>query len=164
MTGLSGSVATTIDFVRTDGGLPLNFGAFQRGVLLIWIPISTDLNQYRLAVTGLPAGKYAVEVETQRYGEFTPAQLGAGVDLGIDPFNPWWPIMPWGGKSLVLSGVTDARLNLQFNHGFSQTMLGTDPGLAALDTQFGAIDNKAIKIQRLTAAPYGMHFTIRKTQ
>ena len=43
-------------------------------------------------------------------------------------------------------------------------MLCPDPGLPALDTQFDSIDKKAIKIQRLTAAPYGMHFTIRKTQ
>jgi hypothetical protein len=68
-----------LSFSRTDGALPF-FPADAAGILP-WAPILEELNDYRLKVTGLAAGKYEVRVGGQRIAELSAEQLAAGVNL-----------------------------------------------------------------------------------
>ncbi len=72
----------TVSFDRTDDALPMP-------VLKDWDPILPyvnelrDLDNYRLAVTGLAEGKYQVSIDGQKVAEYTAEQLGKGVNLGL---------------------------------------------------------------------------------
>ncbi|MEO8605840.1 MAG: GDSL-type esterase/lipase family protein [bacterium] len=158
---LSGN-ATNFSFTRKDTALPINFGGFQAGTLLLWINFSSDLNQYVLKVTELATGNYAVDVEGRTLGTWSSTQLAAGLNLGPDVFDPWWPSTPWGGKSLALTGMTEARHELQVDGGLAQSFLGADPNANTIASQLNTINQRMIAVQRDVAQPYAMHFTVRK--
>jgi len=153
---------TDFSFTRKDGALPINFGAFQLASLLTWVPYSAQLNQYVLRVLELPAGTYAVDVDGRTLRTWTAAQLGAGVNIGPDIFDPWWPRSPWGAKSLALTGMTDARHELHVQRGLAQGFLAADPKLGTIGSQLNTINQRIIAVQRAVATPYGMRFTVRQ--
>lgn len=161
LSAISGNAAL-LNFTRKDTALPTNFGAFQAGTVLQWFNFSSDLNQYLLKVAELPAGSYEVEVESRVLGTWTAAQLAAGINIGPDIFDAWWPQTPWGGKSLVLTGMINARQELQLNRSLAQSMLGPDPTLNSILNQLTTINNRIITAQRDTATPYAMRFVVRK--
>jgi len=68
-----------ISFSRLDGALPF-FPADATGILP-WAPILEELNDYRLKVTGLAAGKYEIRIGGKKIAELTAEQLAAGVNL-----------------------------------------------------------------------------------
>jgi lysophospholipase L1-like esterase len=68
-----------LSFSRRDGALPF-FPADAAGILP-WAPILEELNDYRLKVTGLPSGMYAVQVDGTKIAEMTAEQLAAGTNL-----------------------------------------------------------------------------------
>ena len=68
-----------LSFTRLDGALPF-FPADAAGILP-WAPILEELNDYRLKVTGLPVGMYAVQLDGARITEVTAEQLAAGTNL-----------------------------------------------------------------------------------
>ena len=49
--------------------------------ILKWSPILEDLNDYRLKVTGLKEGKYAVSLGGKKVAEYTSEELAKGVNL-----------------------------------------------------------------------------------
>jgi hypothetical protein len=49
--------------------------------ILPWAPILEELNDYRLKVTGMKAGKYEVRVGGQKIATLTADQLAAGANL-----------------------------------------------------------------------------------
>jgi lysophospholipase L1-like esterase len=161
ITAVSGN-ANSFSFTRKDSALPINFGAFQAGGVLLWLNFSTDLNQYLLKVSELPSGNYAVDVEGRTVGTWTAAQLAAGVNIGADTIDPWWPTTPWGGKSLVLTGMTEARNELMVDRSLASGLLGPDPNAATIANQLTTINTRIVNAQRDTAEPYGMRFTVRK--
>lgn len=163
---LSAISGTTADFgfSRKDAALPINYGALQHASVLAWLPISTQLNQYLLRILELPAGTYAVEVDGTLLRTFTAAQLGAGVNLGPDVFDAWWPRTPWGAKSLVLTGMTTARHELQVQRGFVQGLLPADPQRATVASQLTTINQRIIAAQRDVATPYAMRYTVRRVE
>ncbi|MBC8117901.1 MAG: SGNH/GDSL hydrolase family protein, partial [Candidatus Saccharimonas sp.] len=65
-----------ISFSRLDGALPF-FPAEALGILP-HAPILEELNDYRLQVAGLAAGKYEVRVGGRKIAELTAEQLAAG--------------------------------------------------------------------------------------
>jgi lysophospholipase L1-like esterase len=68
-----------LSFSRLDGALPF-FPADAAGILP-WAPILEELNDYRLKVTGLAAGKYEVRVGGKKLAELTAEQLATGANL-----------------------------------------------------------------------------------
>jgi lysophospholipase L1-like esterase len=92
---VSGKKMTTIDcdieelkttpdglsFRRTDRALPMPVQPDWRP-LLPYVNRLNDLNYYGLKVTGLIAGKYALNIDDKMVGEFTAEELSQGVNLG----------------------------------------------------------------------------------
>jgi len=68
-----------IGFQRLDAALP--FFPKEAKAILKWAPIEQELNEYMLKVTGLKEGQYEVQVDGQKIGEHTAAELAAGVNL-----------------------------------------------------------------------------------
>ncbi len=68
-----------LSFSRLDGALPF-FPADALSILPS-APILEELNDYRLKITGLAAGKYAVKVGGKKIAELTAEQLAAGANL-----------------------------------------------------------------------------------
>ena len=68
-----------LSFSRLDGALP--FFPADAVSILPWSPILEELNDYRLQVAGLAAGKYEVRVGGKKIAELTAEQLAAGVNL-----------------------------------------------------------------------------------
>jgi lysophospholipase L1-like esterase len=68
-----------VSFSRLDAALP--FFPADAVSILPWSPILEELNDYRLQVTGLAAGKYEVRIGGKKIAEATAAQLAAGVNL-----------------------------------------------------------------------------------
>lgn len=76
---IGASVEGGLSFSRLDAALPF-FPADAAGILP-WAPILDELNDYRLKVTGLKAGKYEVRVGGKKIAELTADQLAAGANL-----------------------------------------------------------------------------------
>jgi hypothetical protein len=74
-----------LSFSRLDGALP--FFPADAASILPWSPIMEELNDYRLKVTGLAAGKYEVRVGGKRIAELTADQLAAGANLAQGALN-----------------------------------------------------------------------------
>ena len=68
-----------ISFTRLDGALP--FFPADAASILPHAPLLEELNDYRLKVTGLAAGKYALHIGGKPVGEFTSEQLAAGTNI-----------------------------------------------------------------------------------
>ncbi len=68
-----------VSFSRLDGALP--FFPADAVSILPWSPILEDLNEYRLKVAGLAAGKYEVRAGGKKIAELTAEQLAAGANL-----------------------------------------------------------------------------------
>lgn len=68
-----------LSFSRLDGALP--FFPADAVSILTWAPILDELNDYRLKVTGLNAGKYEVRMGGKKIAELTADQLTTGANL-----------------------------------------------------------------------------------
>lgn len=68
-----------VTFSRLDGALP--FFPAEALSIVPHAPILEELNDYRLKVTGLAAGKYEVRVGGKKIAELTADQLAAGTNL-----------------------------------------------------------------------------------
>lgn len=68
-----------LSFSRLDGALP--FFPMDALSILPHAPILEELNDYRLKVTGLAAGRYEVRVGGTKIAELTAEQLAAGANL-----------------------------------------------------------------------------------
>src|SRR5581483_5920092 len=68
-----------VSFTRLDFALP--FFPQEAESILKWSPIRDDMNRYLLKVTGLGAGKYALELGGKKVAEYTADQLAKGVNI-----------------------------------------------------------------------------------
>jgi len=68
-----------LSFSRLDGALP--FFPVDAVSILPWTPILEELNDYRLKISGLAAGKYEIRLGGKKIAEMTADQLAAGVNL-----------------------------------------------------------------------------------
>jgi hypothetical protein len=69
----------SVRFRRHDQALP--FFPDEAKSIEKWLPIREELNDYRLQVTGLKEGKYAVKLGGKKVAEFSAAELAKGVNL-----------------------------------------------------------------------------------
>jgi lysophospholipase L1-like esterase len=70
-----------VGFTRLDEALPMPVQADWVS-LLPYVQNLDDLNAYRLKVSGLAEGRYAVDIDDQRVSEATHEELSAGLNLG----------------------------------------------------------------------------------
>ncbi len=68
-----------VTFRQLDEALP--FFPPEAASILHWTPILEELNDYRLKVTGLAAGKYEVRLGGKKVAEYSADELGKGVNL-----------------------------------------------------------------------------------
>lgn len=68
-----------VSFQRADAALP--FFPSEAASILPHAPLLTDLNDYRLKITGLAAGAYDLKIDGASIGEATADQLAAGLNL-----------------------------------------------------------------------------------
>lgn len=80
--------ADRMGFTRADRALPTYLPPDALRTLTRYTTIPAELNDYRLTVTGLKAGRWNVRVENKSLGVYTAEQLAAGVNLAFDP-GPW---------------------------------------------------------------------------
>jgi lysophospholipase L1-like esterase len=73
--------ADGVTFERTDEALPLPVSKDWRP-MLPYVDELKDLNDYGLKVSGLKEGKYALSIDGKEVGNYTAADLAAGVNLG----------------------------------------------------------------------------------
>ena len=116
-TGLS-TDAGGLRFTRLDEGLPFHRDppAWRR-----WVPLG-EINAYLLKVTGLQPGRYQLLTGGLLLGEWSDAQLAAGIDLS--------PAGPWEARSDLVGELVDARNNLWAAAFLSMRGGGGDPALA----------------------------------
>ena len=87
VTGLE-VLSNKISFIRRDRALPAFVGTNAQAIA-DYFPTLRALREYRLAVTGLPTGRWQLTVGASGViGEFTAVQLADGVDLADAP-GPW---------------------------------------------------------------------------
>ena len=68
-----------VRFQQHDEALP--FFPEKAQSILKWVPIRDELNDYRLKVTGLKAGRYEVRLGGKKVAEYPAEDLAAGVNL-----------------------------------------------------------------------------------
>jgi len=78
--GLTVSADGRIKFKQKDDALPF-FPEGNAKSILPWAPILEKMNDYRLKVTGLKAGRYEVRLGGTNVAAYSAAELGAGVNL-----------------------------------------------------------------------------------
>jgi lysophospholipase L1-like esterase len=71
-----------VQFKREDAALP--FFPDDAKSILPWSPILDELNDYRLRVTGLAAGRYEIRLDSKKIAERTAAELAAGTNLAAE--------------------------------------------------------------------------------
>ncbi len=120
-----------IRFKRLDAALPYfpdpvvgkPRGAPPAAEILKWSPILEELNDYRLKVSGLKPGNYAVRLDGENVAEFTAEQLAGGVNLA-------GPALARGPIAVQVRRVIEAVMaKNQFFHDqiFRGIMLRRDP-------------------------------------
>jgi len=68
-----------IEFSQLDAALPF-FPADAKSILK-WAPVLDELNDYRLKVTGLKSGRYAIRLSGTKVAEYSSEELSEGVNL-----------------------------------------------------------------------------------
>jgi lysophospholipase L1-like esterase len=150
----------SVEFVRLDDGLPLNYG-------LLWtlnfrfIPIAEELNRYLLRIRNLPDGSYEVRADSRSAGTFTSGQLAAGVNLASTTPDPWQPGGPWNAQANVLQSLTEARHQLATAQVFADSYLAGTNLTLQLAQQTALANKQLVTMQRQVARPRPYHFLIR---
>ena len=155
--------ATRFEFDRLDAGLPINFGAL--GLLrLHFVPYSSELNGYTLAVKHLPPGSYDISADDRPLGHWSADQLDQGVNLASATANGWEPGGPWEAEAWVLRQLTDARSEIAEASRNLGDSLPRFPGLATLRDQTAATLTQIEADQRRLVQPRPFHFVISPYQ
>lgn len=86
------ATATTLKWYQTDTCLPypVNWGDRGSDLAATYSGFMDNLNMERLQISNLPASRYHLFIGTSYVGDFTPAQLGAGVNLARYSTTPMY--------------------------------------------------------------------------
>ena len=155
--------ATRFEFDRRDAGLPINFGALAL-LRLHFVPYSSELNGYTLAVKHLPPGQYAINADDRPLGHWSADQLDQGVNLASATANGWEPGGPWEAEAWVLRQMTDARSELAEASRNLRDYLPNLPDLATTRDQAAATLKQIEADQRRLVQPRPFHFVITPYQ
>jgi lysophospholipase L1-like esterase len=150
-----------LDFIRLDEGLPLNLGILS-GLNHRWVPIPDGLNLYRVTVTNLPAGDYAIRAEGRKLGMASAERLARGLNIASMTADAWEPGGPWDAQSDIVKELVDARDRLGMASLLRARFLANHPQTRTLDQQTKELDSQIVALQHATAMPYPYRFEIRK--
>jgi lysophospholipase L1-like esterase len=78
---------TGVEFDAFEKSLPLVVPDAAKPALDL-VPFMSELNQETLTVAGLPKGQYTLKIDDVDVGDFTAAQLAAGISLAENPKTP----------------------------------------------------------------------------
>ena len=155
--------ATRFEFDRRDAGLPINFGALAL-LRLHFVPYSSELNGYTLAVQHLPPGQYDISADDRPLGHWSADQMAKGVNLASATANGWEPGGPWEAEAWVLRQITDTRSELAEASRNLRDYLPNFPGLATTRDQAAATLRQIEADQRRLVQPRPFHFVITPHQ
>jgi lysophospholipase L1-like esterase len=79
--------ASGVEFDALEKSLPFVVPDAAKAALDL-VPFMSELNQETLAVAGLAKGKYSLKIDGQDAGDFSAAQLSAGINLAENPKTP----------------------------------------------------------------------------
>jgi len=151
--------AGTLEFTRTDEGLPLNFGPL--GALNFrFIPIPNELNRYMLAVRNLEPGKYDLKVDGRPVGTWTHEQLAAGINISSATPDGWIPGGPWDAQAALLKMITQSRNELAQCQKTAVYYLGPEAASEPAGVQAARINSEIEQLQRETARPRPYRFVL----
>jgi lysophospholipase L1-like esterase len=80
-------LSSGLEFDATEKALPLVVSEAARPALAL-VPFMDELNREMLTVTGLSKGQYVLKIDEADVGEFSAAQLGAGINLAENAKTP----------------------------------------------------------------------------
>ncbi|MEZ5323839.1 MAG: SGNH/GDSL hydrolase family protein [Verrucomicrobiales bacterium] len=147
-------------FVRLDDRLPLNLHSLW--MLMGWhIPISSDLNEYRLQVSGLRDGRYTLTAGGRKLGEWGADALAEGINIASATGEPWEPGGVWDAQGRMVTRLTTARDLLDQTRAEMDQFLTAHPGQATLRTQLNAIEAQLVHLQRAAAKPVPVRFELQ---
>ncbi len=110
-----------LSFSRVDAALPF-FPAEAVGILP-HAPILEELNDYRLKVSGLAAGKYEVRIGGKKIAELTAEQLAAGANLAAAALTDG----PIADQAKAVKAAVEAKNNFHHNMIFRGIVLSNVP-------------------------------------
>jgi lysophospholipase L1-like esterase len=152
-----------IEFTRLDEGLPFNGGLFY-ALNFAYVPVHRELNQYLLAATGLPEGRYELTVDGRGVSTYSAAQLAKGVNIASATTNGWQPGGPWDAQASLVKSLTDARHDLQTAALLAQLYLPEHATTQSLLPAVEPADEKIVAAQRRAAAPRAYRFVLTREQ
>ena len=129
-----------LSFSRLDGALPF-FPAEAAGILP-WAGILEELNDYRLKVTGLAAGKYEVRVGGKKIAELTAEQLAAGANLAAGALTDG----PIADQAKAVRAAVEKKNKFHHDQIFRGIVLFNVP-----DWIYGAASREAVEASRKSA-------------
>lgn len=148
-----------LEFTRLDAGLPFNNGLFY-ALNYVWVPVPSELAQYMLTVTDLPAGRYLVTADGRGVGTYSAQQLAEGVNMAFATTNAWEPGGPWDAQGSLLKLITEAKDNVQT----AEYLAHVYDRHARPDADRSAVTDQAVAdleaLQRTTARPRPYRFVI----
>jgi lysophospholipase L1-like esterase len=138
-----------ISFSRLDNALP--FFPADALSILPWAPILDDLNDYRLKVTGLPAGKYEIRIGGKKVADLTAEQLAAGANLAGGALTDG----PIADQVKAVRAAVEAKNRFHHDQIFRGIVLSNVPEwvYAAVPREELEAKKKAIIDERLTKLP-----------
>ena len=140
-----------VSFERTDSALPF-FPEQARGILK-WTPLLEDMNDYRLSVSGLRAGKYEVKLGGKKVAEYSDRELAAGVNLAA----PALAAGPVADQVKEVVKAVEAKTNYYHDQIYSPLVLrrGLDKNPDFKDVAKEAVDKRreALIAERLQKLP-----------
>ncbi len=148
-------------FTRVDSRLPLNL----HPLWMLWgwhMPISDDLNQYRLAISNLEPGEYEVLAGDRLLGQWNEKSLAGGLNLASATANAWEPGGPWDARGHALARLTTMRDELDQARRITGDFLKEQPGQGALLSGVDELEKHLVALQREFAQPSPVRFEIRK--
>jgi hypothetical protein len=150
-----------VAFTRLDNGLPLNLGILS-GLNHRWVPIPDGINGYRLAVRGLPEGRYEIRASGRMLGSLDASKLAEGVNIASMTADGWEPGGPWDAQSDIVKELVDARDRLELGTFFRSRWLANHPDTGDLDAHTKEVEERLVDLQRATAKPYRFRFEIKR--
>lgn len=156
-------LADGVSFVRTDEGLPMNLGILS-ALQYRFVPVPETLNEYRLAVKGLPPGRYEIRAEGRLLGAWDAAQLDAGLNLSSATANGWEPGGPWDAQSDVVKELVESRDRLWMANVFRGQFNADHPSARSLAGEYTRLDQRLTDLSRAQARPYPYRFEIRSAR
>ena len=149
-----------MSFVRLDQGLPLNLGVLS-GLNYRFVPIPEGINQYRLTIANLPAGKYEILAAGRKISEETSAALAQGVNMASMTSNGWEPGGLWNAQSDAVKEGVDVRDKLWAGGVIRERFMAPHPGAAALAGEARALEDQLVAHLRHLALPVPYPIEIR---